>query len=169
MPSQKSFVFIFIICYLIYRVECDFSSEGSDDDLIDLSGYDLRFGQPDMKTGDVVKQWQPSDNTNPEELGNYMEGDILFPRNRSTNSRNGLVGQSYRWSNGVIPYEIQGNFDSRSLNLIQNAMGVYHKETCLKFQRRTAKDRDYISIQNAQSGCWSSIGRVGGPQTVTDR
>lgn len=163
MQPQAKILKFFLISSICHA-GCGFPAEESD--VIDLSAIDLKFGQPDAKTGDLVKNWKPTDDTNPEELGSYSEGDILFPMNRSSNSRNGLVGQSYRWPNAVIPYEITGSFDSRSMNLIQNAMGVYHKQTCIKFQRRTAKDRDYITIQNAQSGCWSSIGRVGGPQTV---
>lgn len=159
-------------CFLIIsvvHVVCGFptADENEESDVIDLSAYGLKFGQPDMQTGELLKNWQPTDNgSNPEELGSYMEGDILFPMNHSTNSRNGMVAQSYRWPNAVIPYEIVGSFDARSMNNIENAMNVYHKQTCIKFQRRTARDRDYISIQNAQSGCWSSVGRVGGGQTV---
>lgn len=164
MQRRTKILNLFLISS-VWQVVCTFPVE--EDDVIDLSSIDVRFGQPDMETGNLVKNWQPTDDTNPEELGSYLEGDILFPKpNQSASARNGLVGQSYRWPNAVIPYEITGSFDSRSLNLIQNAMSVYHKQTCLKFQRRTAKDRDYITIQNAQSGCWSSIGRVGGPQTV---
>ena len=140
------------ICHVVYG----FPMADEESDAIDLSAFGLKFGQPDMKTGELLKNWQPDENgANPEELGSYLEGDILFPMNSSTNSRNGMVSQSYRWPNAVIPYEIVGSFDPRSLNTIENAMGVYHKQTCIKFQRRTAKDRDYISIQNAQSGCWS--------------
>lgn len=163
MQPQAKILKFFLISS-IYQAVYGFPAEESD--VIDLSAIELKFGQPDAGTGDLVRNWQPTDETNPEELGSYMEGDILFPMNQSTNSRNGLVGQSYRWPNAVIPYEITGSFDSRSMNLIQNAMGVYHKQTCIKFQRRTAKDRDYITIQNSQSGCWSSIGRVGGPQQL---
>lgn len=142
------------ICHVVYGFPMADNDEESD--AIDLSGFGLKYGYPDMKTGELLKNWQPDDNgENPEELGSYPEGDILFPMNSSTNSRNGMVSQSFRWPNAVIPYEIVGSFDPRSLNTIENAMGVYHKQTCIKFQRRTAKDRDYISIQNAQSGCWS--------------
>lgn len=164
MQLQTKVIRFFLISS-VYRVVCGFPTD-ENNDVIDLSTYGYKFGQPDLNIGEKLKNWQPTDETNPEELGSYLEGDILFPTNQSTNSRNGMVSQSYRWSNAIIPYEITGSFDSRSLNLIQNAMNVYHQKTCIKFLRRTAKDRDYITIQNAQSGCWSSIGRVGGGQTV---
>lgn len=150
MQSQTKVVHFFLISS-IYHVICGYPTndgdaiDGNDGDVIDLSTFGLNFGQPDMKTGDLVKSWQPTDESNPEELGSYLEGDILFPMNHSTNSRNGMVAQSYRWTNAVIPFEIVGSFDPRSLNNIENAMNVYHKQTCIQFQRRTGKERDYIS------------------------
>lgn len=136
------------------------SFPADENELIDLSTLSSSvFGEPDAKIGEVLRNLKFGENqSNPEEFGSYFEGDILFPTGQSTNSRNGMVAKAYRWPNAVIPYEITGSFDSRSMNLIQNAMKVYHQNTCIKFQRRTARDRDYIDIQNAQSGCWSSIG-----------
>lgn len=167
MQPHLRIVFLFLFG-LIYRNICGFPAAADDDsdDVIDLSGYALKYGLPDMESGQMVNNWQPSDPWNPEELGNYFEGDILMPKT-SSSARNGLKGESYRWPNGIIPFEIKGNFDSQSLSLIQKAMDTYHQKTCIKFQRRTPKDKDYISIQNSQSGCFSSIGRVGGAQTVS--
>lgn len=142
MKARKNVISLFLISTVVHVV-CGFPT--GEDDVIDLSEFDFKFAHPDIKTGEMVQNWSPTDETNPEELGSYLEGDILFPMNKSTNSRNGMVAQSYRWNNAVIPYEIVGSFDSRSLNLIQNAMGVYHKQTCIKFKPRTANDRDYIS------------------------
>lgn len=50
--------------------------------------------------------------------------------------------------------------------VIQNAFNQYHKSTCLKFIARRSGQSDYIAIDNSQSGCWSSVGRVGGEQVV---
>lgn len=138
-----------------------------DDDEIDLDAFRTQMhGHPDGKTGERLRNWSAFNKSNPEELGPYMEGDILVPINQTSGSRNGMVSKSYRWPNAVIPYEIVGPYDSRATTMIQNAINVYHQKTCIKFRRRTSNDRDYISIQNGQSGCWSSIGRVGGAQTV---
>lgn len=154
----------FLLISVVFNAVCGLPIDDTDEE-IDLSAFGLKlYGTPDTKTGELLKEWNETNMSNPEELGSYLEGDILVPINQT--ARNGMVSKSYRWSNAIIPYEIVGSFDSRSMNLIQNAMNVYHQKTCIKFQRRTAKDRDYISIQNAQSGCWSSIGRVGGAQTV---
>lgn len=118
---------------------------GDVEEEIDLSEYGAKiFGEPSSKSGESVKEWQVSSNANPEEYSEYLEGDILIPVNRSAPSRNGMVAQSYRWQNAVIPYEIVGSFDSRSMNLIRNAMQTYHQKTCIRFRPRTNADRDYI-------------------------
>lgn len=50
--------------------------------------------------------------------------------------------------------------------MILRAIGEYHKNTCIKFIPRRSSDSDFISITNGATGCWSSIGRVGGRQIV---
>lgn len=80
-----------------------------DDDIIDLShlGPNI-FGEPNTETGKLVAQYNPeTDNINPEELGNYAEGDMRMPHGFG---RNGLVAQASRWPGGIVPYEIRGNF-----------------------------------------------------------
>lgn len=52
------------------------------------------------------------------------------------------------------------------MNLLEQAINEYHRTTCIKFVRRRSSDYDYISIENAGSGCWSSVGRTGGKQVV---
>ena len=62
---------------------------------------------PDNETGVKVSQWTVNMNINPEELGNYLEGDIMIAKSLT---RNGVKDENLRWSNGVIPYVIMGNF-----------------------------------------------------------
>lgn len=74
-----------------------------DDDTIDLSHFGAKlFGKPleidGESLGDVKK--------NPEELGPYLEGDLLIP----SEVRNGMKAESMRWKNGEIPYEIRGSY-----------------------------------------------------------
>lgn len=78
-------------------------------DEIDLSHYGSRlFGEPSKDVGLQVENWKANRKSgNPEELGSYLEGDILFPRAKS---RNGLIAESYRWRDGQIPFEIVGDF-----------------------------------------------------------
>lgn len=51
------------------------------------------------------------------------------------------------------------------MNKIEDAIKQYHTKTCVKFTP-WAGERDYIIITSENSGCWSSVGRVGGEQQV---
>lgn len=140
-----------------------------EDDLIDLAEMsENMFGNPDSEiTGNLVATQDERSEQNPEELGTYYEGDILIPLRNSEgdNERNGLLALSTRWPGGVIPYEIKGQFTKQELDNIQHAFGEYHSRTCIRFKPHT-NEKDYISIVNGNTGCWSSIGRVGGRQEV---
>lgn len=134
---------------------------------LDLSIYGSSLYRiPDYgKTARLLEEYIPEKSSvNPEELGPYIEGDILIPQT-SVILKNGLLSRSSRWPNGIVPYEIGGDFRERQLKVIQNAIKEYHKKTCIRFVPRTT-ETDYISIVNGKSGCWSSIGRVGGKQDV---
>lgn len=56
-------------------------------------------------SGEAVSKWGPDSDINPEEMGHYVEGDILFP-NTNDSARNGLKAASAHWPKGVVPYEI---------------------------------------------------------------
>lgn len=75
------------------------------------------FGNPDSKSGEAVSKWKETSPLNPEEMGEYAEGDILHPVG---NSRNGLKATSSRWPKGVIPYEISPYFCKYNINHIIN-------------------------------------------------
>ncbi|XP_021694076.1 low choriolytic enzyme isoform X1 [Aedes aegypti] len=137
--------------------------EGSEDE-IDLSdlGLDL-YGEPDVETGKLLENYDPAkDGVNPEELGSYVEGDMLINRPAG---RNGMADKSTRWPGGVVPFEINGNFRANEMQMIEDAINQYHKNTCIRFVPHMG-ERDYISIESSSSGCWSSVGRVGGKQEV---
>lgn len=121
------------------------------------------FGEPSAESGNRVAQWNAEMNVNPEELGEYIEGDILFP---SAMGRNGLKPTSARWPNGVIPYMISPYFNKEQRALIQEAMDDYHKDTCIRFKPYTGEESDYIRITAGNTGCWSSVGKIGGRQDI---
>lgn len=56
--------------------------------------------------------------------------------------------------------------DEQQQRLIREAMADYHKHTCIKFKPYTGEESDYIRITAGKTGCWSSVGRIGGPQDV---
>ncbi|KAL3270928.1 hypothetical protein HHI36_021434 [Cryptolaemus montrouzieri] len=156
--------FAFIFC----AISCWPVVEDINDNEIETEVGMTRFGKnifrlPDEESGRNVASWNENSKVNPEELGNYFEGDI---RMHERTGKNGLKDETYRWSNGVIPYEISGHFSSSSLDVIKRAMGVYHKYTCIRFVPRTSSHKDYVSITSGNTGCWSSVGRITGRQEV---
>ncbi|XP_075147837.1 hatching enzyme 1.2-like [Haematobia irritans] len=145
----------------------DVDNEHDTSDVFDLSIYGrslYRIPDSDM-TGKLLETYKADTSpVNPEELGSYVEGDIVMPQS-SVILKNGLTTKSTRWPNGIIPYEIGGKFQREELNVIANAINEYHQRTCIRFVPRSS-ETDYIIILNGRSGCWSSIGRVGGKQEV---
>lgn len=73
------------------------------------------FGLPSNDTGAKVAEWHEGAEVNPEELGEYAEGDILFPLGFG---RNGLTAETSRWPGGVVPYMISPYFSRFPLNKI---------------------------------------------------
>ena len=45
-------------------------------------------------------------------------------------------------------------------------MDDYQKHTCIRFIPYAGVESDYIRITAGNTGCWSSVGRVGGRQDV---
>ena len=43
------------------------------------------------------------------------------------------------------------------------AIEEYHKKTCIKWVRWSG-ERDYVHFKPGNTGCWSSVGKVGGKQ-----
>lgn len=165
------FLCLLICCVVARAVKVD-------DDKIDLSHFGLRmFGEPIPNN----ERNRARRFGNPEEHGPYLEGDLLIPYE----GRNGISLESARWPNREIPYEIQRGFSKffKNLNLgvknyscvfidqnevkrIQQAFNEYHTKTCIKFIPRRQSDQNYISIENNPTGCWSSVGKIGGKQVV---
>ncbi|CAG9791605.1 unnamed protein product [Diatraea saccharalis] len=120
------------------------------------------FGSPKNESGDALTEWNESSLMNPEEMGSYAEGDILIPHPLG---RNGVREQSSWWPNGIIPYVIEGYYNQEQRDLIRKAIADYHRLTCLRFVPYNGQ-KDYITIQSGNTGCWSSVGRIGGRQEV---
>ncbi|CAG9829670.1 unnamed protein product [Diabrotica balteata] len=95
--------------------------------------------------------------TNPEENEKFYEGDILIPE---SSLRNGIVGETFRWDKGIIPYVIAANFTAEQIKIIHRAFATFHEYTCLKFIPRNPNDQYYINITDEfKSYCFSFIGR----------
>lgn len=133
------------------------------DEIIDLSRVATElFRNPDNDTGKILERYTPeTEKKNPEELGSYLEGDMLIKKA----GRNGLISQSSKWPGGIVPFVIRGSFNAREMDTIERAIKEYHAKTCIRFKPRSS-ERDYISFENDPSGCWSSVGKIGGKQEV---
>ncbi|XP_069950740.1 zinc metalloproteinase nas-4-like [Cherax quadricarinatus] len=117
----------------------------------------------------------------PIELAGLYQGDIILSsldhvsdsamnfldRGRSSfpRARNAIITLNRRWPNGVIPYVISSSYNTQERGTIAMAINQYHKNTCIRLVPRTI-ERDYIHILKGD-GCSSSVGRVGGAQTVS--
>ncbi|XP_069479379.1 hatching enzyme 1.2-like isoform X2 [Ambystoma mexicanum] len=64
----------------------------------------------------------------------------------------------------IVPFTLSG-YDSIDVSLFTEAMMEFKSMTCIRFVNRTTEN-DYIQISRG-NGCWSSIGRNGGPQEVS--
>lgn len=163
-PATKRLFFIFAL--IAASIASPFPKKQIDEqqnDEIDLSSLGaMLFGDPDESVGIAVRDWTPDHHQNPEELGTYLEGDILVP---GIEGRNGLVDKSTRWPNGVVPYVFASNVGSSDRKIIQRAIDEYHSKTCLRFVKRT-NEKDYLSFESSNTGCWSSVGRVGKKQSL---
>lgn len=58
------------------------------------------------------REWTPESLVNPEELGEYFEGDIELPL--PPLDKNGLLDEKYRWPGGVVPFEFDSDFGGSS-------------------------------------------------------
>lgn len=69
------------------------------------------FILPNQRTGKNLKEWAKANKKgNPEEQGNYFEGDIMI----DVEGRNGVKLSAQKWPSGKIPYEVIGSFSELS-------------------------------------------------------
>ncbi|KAI5646440.1 astacin (Peptidase family m12A) domain-containing protein [Phthorimaea operculella] len=67
------------------------------------------------------------------------------------------------WENGVIPYEIDGNFSGAHKSLFKQAMRHWENFTCVKFVEKDSDlHKDYIVFTERPCGCCSFVGKRGG-------
>ncbi|GFY71815.1 astacin-like metalloprotease toxin 1 [Trichonephila inaurata madagascariensis] len=95
----------------------------------------------------------------------FYEGEAKmndFPSNAVTNNNN------TRWpgypGGATVPYVIRSDL-SHITDIIEKAMEQYHKNTCVRFVKRT-NEPDYVFIKKGQ-GCFAVVGKSGGPQPLS--
>jgi Astacin (Peptidase family M12A)/LysM domain len=78
-----------------------------------------------------------------------------------------IPGQQYRWTNGIVPYEIDPNLPNQKR--ITDAIAHWEQKTHIRFVNRTSNNANqypnYIRFRSAD-GCWSFIGMRGGKQDI---
>ncbi|XP_069956062.1 zinc metalloproteinase nas-4 [Cherax quadricarinatus] len=112
------------------------------------------------------KEWTPASLINPDELGDYFEGDIKGPVPEIL--RNGLIDEKYRWVDGVVTYEFDSLFADDLRAVVQKAMDEYAVLTsdCITFVERTTEDDYILFTHDNEDGCHSYVGKVGGSQQI---
>lgn len=101
---------------------------------------DSRFNADDLTLKHVS-------NENDGEYGSYFEGDMILSQAQiaALRKRNGLRAQTYRWTNRIIPYKINGNFSEWQEDYIRKGLDTLQLSTCLKFVPYTNQP-DFIEV-----------------------
>lgn len=129
--------------------------------IIDLSPLgNVIFGRPSMKTGTKLKNRDKNSKVNPEETGEYFEGDILV----SGATDETLIFE--KWPNATVPYLLEDGFTNEDVETIQKAIKQFHKFTCVRFIRKNDTDKDFLRISSDKTGCWSGVGKIGKTQLL---
>uniref|UniRef100_A0A1B0CS03 Metalloendopeptidase n=1 Tax=Lutzomyia longipalpis TaxID=7200 RepID=A0A1B0CS03_LUTLO len=120
----------------------------------------LPFGRPN---------YQNMTAPNPDEMGDNFEGDIKFAADQVISPHTGILDPYWRWekigNNPTIPYVFDSAFTATHRAVIVAGMATIQASTCVRFVPRTS-ERDYITIQSANSGCWSYVGRIRNAQIL---
>ncbi|KAG0720478.1 Zinc metalloproteinase nas-4 [Chionoecetes opilio] len=113
------------------------------------------------------QEWTPEYLMNPDELGDYFEGDIQLPL--PPRATNGMLDEKYRWTDGKVYYKFDPTFRlTWHRKKVIAAMDKYEELTnnCITFHERT-DEKDYILfILRSEDTCHSAVGRRGGKQNI---
>ncbi|HVH41243.1 MAG TPA: M12 family metallopeptidase [Labilithrix sp.] len=91
-----------------------------------------------------------------------FEGDIVLPESDLQGIASTATAIAH-WPSGVIPYEVDPTI--ADLGRFTSAVNHWHLKTGIRFIERTT-EVDYVRVI-ADIGCYSYVGRVGGPQKLS--
>ncbi|VDD94741.1 unnamed protein product [Enterobius vermicularis] len=106
-------------------------------------------------------------------IGDLFESDILLTlpqaeeilrKTNRRNSRQAQLSTEYFWQKLIISYRFEET-DPLWKSVIRSALRHIEQHTCFRFQEN-GYDMDYLSYFRG-SGCWSSVGRIGGRQLIS--
>jgi hypothetical protein len=92
--------FLFVALLLVDAAVSRIITPSEDNNAASIAN-NLLYTKDKMSRNTLVHQ------ENPEELGPYTEGDIIYSKKLG---RNGLVNPISHWPNGEVPYIINGTF-----------------------------------------------------------
>ncbi|XP_028402556.1 zinc metalloproteinase nas-1-like isoform X2 [Dendronephthya gigantea] len=111
--------------------------------------------QPELVEGDIV-------------LGEAI--DALLKQKHNSEyyrvKRDTIADSIKLWPGGLVPYTIEDSIDNAVRKRIRRAFRHISKRSCIKFIPRLKKQKDYVKFISGR-GCYSSIGRKGGAQTIS--
>lgn len=124
--------------------------------------------QRDLLEDDFLEMMSDQD---PEVQPGFFEGDMAG-MDTDELARLGLNFGKYprrQWPNHTVPYMISPLYLPDEFMILQTAIRILSFYTCVKFREWDGKEPDYLVIWPVQkpAGCWSYVGKLGGPQIVS--
>jgi len=81
-----------------------------------------------------------------------------------------VTGARYRWSQGILIYQIAANVSADTRSLITQAIAHWELKTSVRFIERTVANAssysDYVEVISNDYACWSYVGKQGGKQSL---
>lgn len=159
VSASKSFFFFFLY---MGRFPTSYADGSLYDDPCSTSATQTRDGDIAVPLSESSSNSRPSPtiaNTGGENAVGETEEEA------SLSKRATMANKSWRWTNGVIPYNISQEYTISERQLIQLAMTHWTNNTCIRFRQRR-NELDYINIFPGDC-CASYVGRTGGLQGVS--
>ncbi|XP_075225806.1 hatching enzyme 1.2-like [Lycorma delicatula] len=108
----------------------------------------------------------------PEVTPGLFQGDMALNNEAYDYWRVGLrwdVFPNRLWKNRTVPYVISPLYEPDNYITIYRAITTINFMTCVKFVPWNGKSKDFVLIWPIKfpKGCWSFVGRFGGPQIVS--
>ncbi|XP_050527087.1 hatching enzyme 1.2-like [Daktulosphaira vitifoliae] len=121
---------------------------------------------------DDLEAFESAEDFDPEVKPGLFQGDMALNNEIFDYWRVGLrwdIFPEKLWLNRTVPYLISPLYETEHRLLIYKAIRTLNFFTCIKFVPWNGKLKDYLLIWPVKypAGCWSYVGRYGGPQIVS--
>lgn len=108
----------------------------------------------------------------PELTPGLYQGDIAIDNEMHNVWKVGLLWDAYPerlWVNNTVPYYISPLYDPADQAIILKALRTLNFMTCIRFVPWNGRSKDFLLIWPIKypKGCWSYVGKIGGPQIVS--